>query len=201
MNIMLISRDNFFVTGAIALISQVWRPDFKTHPVFVVAERNNPLLLPDVVITDMTDIRQSDLASGIRSARKGCVVDIFLATQSRQGKLARSTEYHIFLDKKEAAQQLVGLFGTQTSALFWPSPLSSKARSSLHQSPGPLSKQQAMVLSYTRQGLSLTDISRVTRLSIKTISTHKRAIMRKLGIKNNGEFYQYAFSEGVAQEA
>jgi len=199
MNIMLISRDNFFVTGAIALISQVWRPDFKTHPVFVVAEKNNPLLLPDIVITDMTDIRRSDIANGVRNACKGCVIDIFLAMQSRQSKLARSTEYHIYLDKKEAAQQLVTLFGTQASALFWPSPLSPKARSSL-QASGPLSKQQAMVLSYTRQGLSLTDISRVTRLSIKTISTHKRAIMRKLGIKNNGEFYQYAFSEGLARQ-
>lgn len=189
MNIMIVSRDRFFIAGAIALIVRAWRPECGSHPVFMAAEENQPLLLPDVVITDVPEEkeRRSGRDAGQDQER---LVKVFLVAHQR----SRRPNQHILLAKKEAARQLFNLFSSKTSPLYLPSPLS---RSLICRQPrgSALSKQQAMVLQYTRQGLSLTDISRVTQLSVKTISTHKRAIMRKLGIKNNGEFYQYAFGE------
>lgn len=193
MNIMIVSRDSFFVAGAFALIVRAWRPDYGSHPVFIVAEEDRSLLLPDVIITDEFAKKERGCGSGQQQTRQR-LVNLFLAERHRQNKQSWCAEHPISLPVKESARQLVNLFGNRTSPLFLPSPLS---RPLFNRPPrvDALSKQQAMVLKYTRQGMSLTDISRITQLSVKTISTHKRAIMRKLGIKNNGEFYQYAFSE------
>ena len=194
MNIMIVSRDRFFISGAIELISQAWRPEMKSRPVFMIAEKNQPLLLPDIVITDTLEEKEWGFGHLNGPGNQDRVVTIFLAAQYRRGKRSWRTEHHISLSKKEAATRLASLFSSQTSALFPPSPFSHLQPHRLHRD-NILSRQQTMVLKYIQQGLSLTDISRVTQLSVKTISTHKRAIMRKLGINNNSEFYQYVYKD------
>lgn len=192
MNIMIVSRDNFFVTGAIALILQAWRADLGSHPIFIVADKNQPPLLPDVVVSDEPGEKERHGSSEPPGRQRR--VTVSLTAQYYPGQQSSQQEATVSLTTKEAAKWLVDLFSNRNSPLFPSLPLSLSCRHR-QQRGDKLSRQQTMVLKYTRQGMSLTDISRVTQLSVKTISTHKRAIMRKLGIKNNGEFYQYAFSQ------
>lgn len=197
MNIHIVSQDSFFITGVICLINQVWQPD-TTHPVFLVMEENKPLLAPDIIITDLLPRSPKRQEGAVRlSARhmrsERCVL-LFLASQCREMTDAECVHHHLRLEKKSAAKRLQMLFSQRSSVVF-PRPVAPDCSSGCSQySHIALSRQQAMVVKYTRQGLSLTDISRLTSLSIKTISTHKRAVMRKLGIKNNSEFYQYSLS-------
>lgn len=53
MNIVIVSKDSFFVSGAIGLINEVWLPTITGNPVFLVTEENKALLTPDIVITDV----------------------------------------------------------------------------------------------------------------------------------------------------
>ncbi|KIP17340.1 sigma-70, region 4 family protein [Burkholderia sp. MSHR3999] len=60
-----------------------------------------------------------------------------------------------------------------------------------------LSKRERQVLQFIASGYSLSDIARSLSLSIKTISTHKIRMMRKLNVDNNAELMRYALRHGV----
>ncbi len=60
-----------------------------------------------------------------------------------------------------------------------------------------LSKRELEVLRQCVAGVSLVEIARRTSRSIKTISTQKSVAMKKLGVSNDYELYQYAESNGL----
>lgn len=195
MNILIVSKDIFFISGVITVVTRAWRPDYKTHPVFLISDdANQSLLLPDIIINDVIETEAGKHRALKKTRFSGRFVTLVLAAQHRECENIRCAKHSIRLNKKEAATQLSMLFGHPDSVIF-------SSSASLPPTAGnyppqiELSKQQAMVVRYIRQGLSLTDISHLTRLSVKTISTHKRAIMRKLGMKNNSEFYQYTLAD------
>lgn len=197
MNIVIVSKDSFFISGAISLIQQTWQPQYEGTPVFLVADANRELLTADIIITDEV---KKDSTPGKKSltqtlriseelSTKRCL-SVVLAAQCHADN--RSCQQHKFqVTKGESKRRLVELFSRENAPKCASINVYDPHRCG---SPSPiaLSKQQAMVVKYTRLGLSLTDISRVTSLSVKTISTHKRAVMRKLGMKNNSDFYRYA---------
>lgn len=196
MNIVIVSKDSYFISGMIGLINEAWSPQCSDRPVFLVADEDRSLLVPDIVITDVyktasmaahRKIISSVLAEDNVQER---YVSLFLAAQCHDASSA-CMQHSIQLKKAESAQRVQKLFKRRNAAGY------AKKNYSVAHHCRPhdaiiLSKQQAMVVKYTRMGLSLTDISRVTSLSIKTISTHKRAVMRKLDMKNNSDFYRYA---------
>ncbi|CQD43292.1 helix-turn-helix transcriptional regulator [Yersinia mollaretii] len=55
-----------------------------------------------------------------------------------------------------------------------------------------LSITESRVFELTGQGHSITDISNILERSEKTILTHRRNAIRKLGVLNRLEFYNYA---------
>lgn len=197
MNIVIVSKDSFFVSGAIGLINEVWLPTITGNPVFLVTEENKALLTPDIVITDVYrpgSVPAHSLPAGQDAEGEDKpterYVSIFLAAQCHVGD--GSCHQHLLqIKKSDAAQRLLQLFKRKNSSGYTMKSLLT-SQNCKPQDAIVLSRQQEMVVKYTRMGLSLTDISRVTSLSVKTISTHKRAVMRKLGMKNNNDFYRYA---------
>lgn len=200
MNILIDSKDSFFITGTISLINQAWLHSFNNHPVFLIGDEGRSLLEPDIIIADICTSGWTRCNKSIRNVKKqsagGRHVSLTLTAPTRTGTGKECQRHQVRLEKQQAASELQQFFKRGNPAIF--QPWCAKKSSSGQPQDIILSKQQAMVVQYTREGMSLTDISRVTRLSVKTISTHKRAIMRKLGMKNNSEFYQYTLA-GILQ--
>lgn len=195
MNIVIVSKDSYFISGMINLINDAWTPGIGS-PVFVVADEHKSLLAPDIVITDVS--KPTDKSGHRKLSGSALAVDnvteryvtLFMAAQCHN-ESSSCSQHLIQLKKGESAQRIHKLF--RRSCIFgYAKKITCAPHSSRPHNAIVLSKQQAMVVKYTRLGLSLTDISRVTSLSIKTISTHKRAVMRKLDMKNNSDFYRYA---------
>ncbi|MFU9135477.1 LuxR C-terminal-related transcriptional regulator [Erwinia tasmaniensis] len=193
MNVLIVSTDHFFISGAVALVSQAWPNSLITSPVFIISETEDSFLAPDLIITDVnhtSPVLETCFPHAFPLAGRTILrhVTIFFARQCHKERGDYCPLHHIYLHKRESAKGLQLLFTRRDPAIMKANP---SHRSQLR---SPLSKQQEMVVRYTSEGMSLTDISRLTQLSVKTISTHKRAVMRKLGIKNNSEFYQYALA-------
>jgi two-component system, NarL family, invasion response regulator UvrY len=60
-----------------------------------------------------------------------------------------------------------------------------------------LSDREFQVLCLIASGKTLTEIARQLCLSIKTISTHRAKILRKMGMKNNAELIHYAVQNSL----
>lgn len=60
-----------------------------------------------------------------------------------------------------------------------------------------LSDREYQVLRMIVAGKSLSDIAGELSLSVKTVSTHKTRIMKKLGVQTNIELLQYALTHGL----
>ncbi|WP_338559582.1 hypothetical protein [Erwinia sp. E_sp_B04_7] len=87
MNIIIVSKDSYFISGAISLIEEVWQPHGSGNPVFLVSEENRALLEPDIIITDVcgsTARRQRFLPASLRKdAEAERYVSLFLANQCK----------------------------------------------------------------------------------------------------------------------
>jgi DNA-binding NarL/FixJ family response regulator len=66
------------------------------------------------------------------------------------------------------------------------------------QRPRPaLSAREREVLQLLAEGHSPRQISATLHLSVKTVETHRRQLMTKLGLKNIAELTKYAIREGI----
>jgi DNA-binding NarL/FixJ family response regulator len=63
-----------------------------------------------------------------------------------------------------------------------------------------LSDREFEVLRLLAAGRSINDIADTFALSAKTISTHKRRLMQKLGLSNNAELIRYSIRHGLVGE-
>lgn len=63
-----------------------------------------------------------------------------------------------------------------------------------------LSDREFEVLRLLASGRSVNDIAEAFSLSAKTISTHKRRLMQKLGVSNNAELFRYCIRHGLAAQ-
>ncbi|WP_273830612.1 helix-turn-helix transcriptional regulator [Serratia bockelmannii] len=71
------------------------------------------------------------------------------------------------------------------------SPLQCTGESMCMNSSSMLSPRQQDVVVCIKRGMSLGEIARELNISIKTVSSHKTAIMRKMGFKRNHELYRW----------
>ncbi len=63
-----------------------------------------------------------------------------------------------------------------------------------------LSDREFEVLRLLASGRSINEIAEAFSLSAKTISTHKRRLMQKLGVSNNAELFRYSIRHGLAAQ-
>lgn len=64
-----------------------------------------------------------------------------------------------------------------------------------------LSNREFEVLSLLASGISVTNIADRLHLSVKTVSTHKANLMRKMGWQNQSELLRYALHNGLVDQA
>jgi len=57
--------------------------------------------------------------------------------------------------------------------------------------PSKLTRRQKEVIICITQGMALGEIARELNISAKTVSSHKTAIMRKMGFRRNSELYRW----------
>ncbi|MGC4030505.1 MAG: response regulator transcription factor [Tepidisphaeraceae bacterium] len=167
------------------------------------AVRRTAELAPDVVITD---IRMPDV-DGVEVARR-------IVTESPRTKVIGLTGY---FDRnlveallragatgyvlKSAAVEELGraihsvmrgetFFGTPTpnDAPAAPSPVLMRA----------LSPREEQVLRLIADGMSTKQTARQLSVSVKTVETHRRNLMEKLGIDNVAELTKYALRQGLS---
>lgn len=62
-----------------------------------------------------------------------------------------------------------------------------------------LSKRELQVLSLIASGKSVKEVGHELNLSVKTISTHRVRILKKMGMKHNAELIRYALDHGLAR--
>ena len=60
-----------------------------------------------------------------------------------------------------------------------------------------LSDREYYVFGELAKGMSLTNIADSLSLNVKTVSTYRSRILRKLGMSSNAEMVQYAIKEGI----
>lgn len=65
--------------------------------------------------------------------------------------------------------------------------------------PLPLTPQEKQVMRYLSWEMTPTAIARRLRVSIKTVSTHKRAVMRKMHFQRDAELYRWLRLGGFGQ--
>jgi DNA-binding NarL/FixJ family response regulator len=63
-----------------------------------------------------------------------------------------------------------------------------------------LSDREFEVLRLLASGRSINAIAEDFALSAKTVSTHKRRLMQKLGISNNAELFRYSMRHGLSSQ-
>jgi DNA-binding NarL/FixJ family response regulator len=63
-----------------------------------------------------------------------------------------------------------------------------------------LSDREFEVLRLLVGGQSVTDAAHALNLSVKTVSTHKANLMRKLGANNQNDLFRYALKHGLADQ-
>lgn len=61
-----------------------------------------------------------------------------------------------------------------------------------------LSKRELQVLSLIASGKSVKEVGFELDLSVKTVSTHRVRILKKMGMKHNAELIRYALNHGLA---
>lgn len=60
-----------------------------------------------------------------------------------------------------------------------------------------LTPQERKILQFISGGMTPTRIAMTLKMSIKTVSSHKRSSMRKIGIERNSELYQWLRQGGL----
>jgi len=112
-----------------------------------------------------------------------------------------------YLTKESAADQLVtairriaagGAFVTPETAQRLALDVNGGAIAAPHTL---LSDREFQVLRLIASGQSVSDIARQLSLSVKTISTHKTRIMRKMGLANQAELIRYAIENRLLDES
>lgn len=61
----------------------------------------------------------------------------------------------------------------------------------------PLSAREAEVMRLLAQGLTVSEVARITHRSVKTISLQKHSAMTKLGIANDQQLFDYVRTSGL----
>jgi DNA-binding NarL/FixJ family response regulator len=64
--------------------------------------------------------------------------------------------------------------------------------------PSILTKREIEILKLTSDGLSNKEIAGKLFLSLHTVYTHRKNIMKKLNINSNSEFIKFAYDSGIA---
>ena len=108
-----------------------------------------------------------------------------------------------YLNKESAAEQLLGAIQTVLRGEKYLSPRMAAQIASTISGPAAhppheeLSDREFMVLRLISSGATASDIARRLSLSVKTVSTYRSRILRKLHLDNTAQLIAYAVKSGL----
>lgn len=160
---------------------------------------------PDVIIMDihLKTESGSDLLGKIR--KMGLQIPVLMLSMYDQenviqkainlganGYLLKSTS------KEELTKAVKELYngGTYFSSDLVPAMVREKMRKKNFLDDELLTKREIDIIKLLARGKTSADMADELMLSVKTINTHRRNIIAKLGVNNSAEAVQYAFSQG-----
>jgi DNA-binding NarL/FixJ family response regulator len=73
------------------------------------------------------------------------------------------------------------------------------AASGHHDEHSVLTRRQSEILKFYAEGFSSKEIAYRLGLSIKTVSTHRESILRRLGLRTTSELIRFAIREGIIE--
>jgi two-component system, NarL family, invasion response regulator UvrY len=162
----------------------------------------------DVVILDIS-LRGGngiELLGEIRKERPGLPV-LILTVYSEEQYAIRAIKAGAagFLNKESAPDKLVDAVRKVASGGRWISNELAETLASVMagEATGPahekLSDREFEILKLLASGKTVSQIGECLSLSVKTISTHRTRILRKMGMKTNAELMHYAVRNALVQ--
>jgi two-component system invasion response regulator UvrY len=162
----------------------------------------------DVVILDIS-LRGGngiELLAEIRKERPGLPV-LILTVYSEEQYAIRAIKAGAagFLTKESAPDKLVDAVRKVASGGRWVSNELAETLASMMagEAVGPvherLSDREFEILKLLASGKTVSQIGEALSLSVKTISTHRTRILRKMSMKTNAELMHYAVRNGLVQ--
>lgn len=165
-------------------------------------------LSPDIVIMDVTmpDMNGVEATLQIRAALPAVKVIAlsihsdrrFVIQMFRAGATGYLLKDCAFEELARAIQRVVegqaylspGIAGVVVEELL---------RTAAHEGSGipSLSSREREVLQLTAEGRSMKEIASALNVSVKTVETHRRQLMIKLGVNSVAELTKYAIREGL----
>lgn len=171
-------------------------------------------LSPDIVVMDigMRELNGIDATRRIVAECAGVKVIALSMHSDRQyvtemlrvgasGYLVKDSAFEELIDAVRAvAQGRVYLAQVVTGVVVseYVKQLTGAAPPSSEGAARALSPREREVLQLTAEGNSTKEIASILNLSVKTVETHRRQIMEKLGIFNLAGLIKYAMREGIA---
>jgi DNA-binding NarL/FixJ family response regulator len=160
----------------------------------------------DVLVLDMSMPGKSgiELIKQVRGEKpKLRVLVLSMHAESQYAVRAIRAGAAGYMTKETASDQLIAAIRKVAAGGAFISPAAAEqfALGSMPDHDGPphtaLSDREFQVFQLLVRGISGTDIAGQLHLSVKTISTHKASIMRKMGMANQSELIRYALSYGL----
>jgi DNA-binding NarL/FixJ family response regulator len=163
---------------------------------------------PDVVVMDisMPDLDGIAATRQIRSANPEVkVVALTAHANPRVASQMLAAGALGYLPKDVAADELATAIRTVMDDKVYLSPPIARALSAELGGPAPqwgtpvapITPREREVLQLTAQGLAMKEIAAALNISIKTVETHRRQVMDKLGMYSVAELTRHALREGL----
>ena len=170
-------------------------------------------LRPQVVVLDlmMPELNGLEAARQIRKALPATEVLVFTMHDSEElvheilsagarGYVLKSDAARHLVSAVEALSRRQPFFSSRVSATVLEGYLSGGARSELRSMPSrTLTDREREIAQLLTEGRSNKEVASLLHISVKTVETHRAAIMRKLGVGSIVELVHYAIRNKLIQ--
>lgn len=180
-NIYILVRDFYFSLGLKFVLSEYFEGEGKN----VRFINEDELSMADVIFCEQSN---SMLYFAGRNLKKNVVV-FFLAEKENRQLVWRLSSFQQVLSKKMCLQEFYLFWG-----LLWRERLICKRHISSPEEQ--LTSRQQQIMRLLAEGLTPAEISMRLNISIKTVSSHRGAVMKKLGFNRKVELYNWLILRG-----
>jgi two-component system, NarL family, invasion response regulator UvrY len=201
--ILLVDDHTIFRSGLRRLISD--KPDIRVtaeaassaEAMSVVRDQDFELVILDINLNGRSGF---EVLEGIRRTKQGLPVLVMsMYPEAQFGAAAVRAGANGYLSKDATPEALFNAIRTVAGGRSYLSEIAAPAEGG-DDAPPPhyrLSARELQILQLIVAGKSLTEIGRLTFISVKTVSTYRSRILEKLNLGSNAQLIEYAIRHGV----